>query len=93
METKHTPGPWNINGQDLPNMPETGGVSVFASGEVIATAYRKSDARLIAVAPEMLEAVKALLEFDLEGADDGWTYQRRAAIQKLKRVIAKAKGK
>jgi len=64
IEVKHTPGPWIVD-EDMSN-------DVMAGGELLATAYPmkrddlpgswKANAALIAAAPELLEALKALLD-------------------------------
>ena len=63
----YTPGPWMINGKDeiIKGYEITDTVSSQAhdgdeASEYIATAYDMHNARLIAAAPEMLEALIAL---------------------------------
>lgn len=85
MESKHTPGPW----KPLSSMDG----HVEAECGLIAKAYRYSidsdelpveaNARLIAAAPEMLEALRALIEP---------TYSRKTAERKARAAIAKATG-
>ena len=66
-DTKHTPGPWAVDDHDY-------GVEVFRAqpmpgggrGEGICAVYgwgamRDADARLIAAAPELLEALESML--------------------------------
>jgi len=59
--TKHTPGPWIIPGTD-------GGDYVICRRErngkrrTLAHAYMEADARLIAAAPQMLEALRSALD-------------------------------
>lgn len=57
--TKHTPGPWEYR-----KMPQSGYI-VFQTWDVPTAGYVKTgaDARLIAAAPEMLEALKECAEY------------------------------
>ncbi len=79
---QHTPGPWSLNEKaahpwvvecpsDIPGHP----------GTVCEVSYRPN-ARLIAAAPELLEA----LEFVIRGVPDTWD-----GVQKARAAIAKAK--
>lgn len=90
MESKHTPGPWDYDGQDAI------GFEVFTrdeSGEVsdsVGYVSTEEDARLIAAAPELLEALQmgvALIRGDAVGAEwkEGcadFVTSARAAISK-----------
>lgn len=97
-DTKHTPGPWAVDDHDY-------GVEVFRAqpmpgggrGEGVCAVYgwgamRDADARLIAAAPELLEALKrALRWFDgdfpyghEEAEREGATEAARAAIEKAR---------
>lgn len=80
---KHTPGPWNTQAK----LDGTYGVGM---GQVSYASNIKKfeDARLIACAPELLEAVKGLLDYvPADGGSDNRTL--RADIKAL---IAKAGG-
>lgn len=59
-ETKHTPGPWRfVRGYDNSNAVITGeGYGLECVALVKSTSCPQSDARLIAAAPELLEALK-----------------------------------
>lgn len=99
MTTKHTPGPWK-HGKTL-------GVINGADGSLVATTgYRvtavpdgqecedDANARLIAAAPEMLEALKAFIERGTKLAGfpasyDPWVGEIVAA----RAIIARAEGK
>jgi hypothetical protein len=72
-EPKHTPGTWNVSGIPL------GRPSVIGDMD-----EAMANARLIAAAPDMLEAMEVALEFMPEKAT--------IAIEKIKSAIAKAKG-
>lgn len=59
-ETKHTPGPWMVAGQGDGNKQ----LPISADGKIIAAVRDQgsfSDARLIAAAPDLLEALKTLV--------------------------------
>jgi len=62
MTTQHTPGPWRIGdaGFTVFGPPKSG-----ALPETIAPVKNRANARLIAAAPELLEALEALLNRDL----------------------------
>jgi len=90
MDAKHTPGPWNIyfNSQDdfvirkmFPDGQESHSIAHCHSGA--------DNARLIAAAPELLEALQALIDMDV-------AYQRgpkvNQAVENARAAIAKATG-
>lgn len=84
--SKHTPGPWEFRKDD--------GWTLFADGESImgsATYYpwvpsREADWRLIAAAPELLEALELVMKVCGFQRGDSPTFDRAFA------AIAKAKG-
>jgi hypothetical protein len=101
METKHTPGPWEWVGRDL---EQKGGeyktvigsevsCGTFCYGGSVDMTVSEADARLIAAAPELLEAL-ILLEHEMvesgnaQSRDYGW----KPAIEKTRAAIAKATG-
>lgn len=61
MENKHTPGPWEISGSSIWN-PETHRAIYASGGKPIHKRDEEgqANARLIAAAPELLEALEAL---------------------------------
>lgn len=67
MNTEHTPGPWRIgNGSfiisDHPAPGITGSDDVqYYGGHLICESVSQANARLIAAAPDLLEALKVLL--------------------------------
>lgn len=84
---RHTPGPWNV-GTTFPTMiwsgtDETAAISVCAT-------RTKEDARLIAAAPDMLAALKAIVIESGGKAipNDSLTVCRKRALA----AIAKAEG-
>lgn len=89
-ETRHTPGPWVVD-EGL-----HGSIGVWAGDRLIAgMEYRgeqpRKDATLIASAPELLEALRSLLEtmVGAEVRDDRLSVVELAA----RRAIAKAEGR
>lgn len=94
--SKYTPGPWHVAERD-----DDGDVlyTVEADNLPVAYIYRKAEreanARLIAAAPEMLEALKELTAWDLENLP-GEVSLGFSGIEKdialAKAAIAKATG-
>ncbi|MGZ9981521.1 hypothetical protein ACXXCT_08635 [Bordetella bronchiseptica] len=90
MTTRHTPGPWKCQ------LAKSGSGRLQVSGprgEQIAILWRSSkdtteaNARLIAAAPEMFEALSVLYAVAAEQLGDDW-----AAVTDAAAVIAKATG-
>lgn len=93
-ETKHTPGPWAISEHaelaclyvDVPGMTNMGGVATLYSG-CVDRAQLDANARLIAAAPDMLEALLSVAphvhrKFCLPDLCDDDCVRIRAAIAK-----------
>lgn len=84
--SKHTPGPWNVvEGRTQ------GSVEIFADQKAIAECWRRNDApteianaRLIAAAPDLLEALREMVVKAYE-----W---HPSHTEKARAVIAKAEG-
>lgn len=96
--TQHTPGPWVIDRNTIYN-PETKR-AIYASGEVAIKerdAIGQANARLIAAAPELLEALKALSGLEVKGHAliDRLQFSEtgRTLAKKIVEAIAKAEGK
>ena len=93
MKTKiddktHTPGPWNAHSpRRISAMWE---VTAGAPGFIMASVYREQDARLIAAAPDLLEAAKAIQVWMMRVPTDAASEQ---AYAKIVDAIAKAEGK
>ncbi len=102
---KHTPGPWRVisgtlgaveaaNGVQVANAEQTRPVRCAADHD-----ERKANARLIAAAPELLEALKGALEaleFAAGSHEGPITEQERtdsANLYRAHEAIAKAEGK
>lgn len=94
--SKHTPGPWS--GPYYDNHPGDRGWWVHNGLEgqdeyAVAVTFtgnpnQEADARLIAAAPDLLEACKLLMEYSgiIEERDGNW------ATEKARAAIAKAEG-
>ena len=94
-EVKHTPGPWGVN-QSADEGAWDIGTGEWQGdsygGLQIATAWgfygrAEADARLIAAAPELLQALEAMVAL-LDA--DGWSWPQQLADARA--AIAKAKG-
>ena len=94
-DTKHTPGPWKAN------FVISGAAYIFGGDRNFARVFnewqdeanREANARLIAAAPELLEALESIAEFwnrdQNEKAMIGACWH---AIETAEAAIAKAKG-
>ncbi len=89
----HTPGPWLVS--------ET--FAIGPAGEVVACTpnnhpRREANARLIAAAPELLEALEGLLKdyiqvfSDHPAIEPDWNPEDSALVKRARAAIAKAKG-
>lgn len=93
--SKHTPGPWIadqlVDGYDIHAAETRFRVATASDPEMVWGAIgREEDARLIAAAPELLEALEKIVRM-FEGADDTvWAVEDYH--QKARAAIAKAKG-
>lgn len=101
MEPKHTPGPWTSS------TPEGFEGFVYIDGQetksgFVAVVYntrdeeRLANVRLLKTAPELLEALKGLLEHYVslvESGDAGfWNPEKEAEVKASRSAIAKAIG-
>lgn len=96
MSAKYTPGPWETAGS---------GITVWSLDEMVAdcspedgeipTSERQANARLIASAPELLEALEATVlhvEMPLSGRDADWHEAGTDILNRARTAIAKARG-
>ncbi len=97
MSAKHTPGPWKFSAESID--PEWSVVTT-AGGSVIANVNDRHDqlanARLIAAAPDMLEALSKLMDLnDNSGPFGGEILEDRItrAWDAARAAIAKAEGR
>lgn len=92
-EAKHTPGPWRILPTSRPSqfLVVAGDDKMDRhNGDSFSLQFKTANARLIAAAPDMLEALKAI-----ESAYDteiGWQDQVARQIHAVRAAIAKATG-
>ncbi len=103
-KAEHTPGPWYIGLEDeyadgVPGIEIMFGKCPSAECELIAyisgngddlelTARDRHNARLIAAAPEMLEALINIIGW----VDESWSGSTKKDVEQALAVIAKAKG-
>lgn len=95
MSTKHTPGPWTMHprfddGAEVRALAPVAWCGVASthgasSSQVIDAAEARANARLIAAAPDLLEACERLLRWA------GWPHAEKD-IELARAAIAKAKG-
>lgn len=102
MEAKHTPGPWRVSADGVDVGSEDsfnpfGGCGCCGSPWLTADdpEVAKADARLIAAAPELLEACQAMIEWDDREQDHAVDFSActelcRVAFDKARAAIAKA---
>lgn len=89
----HTPGPWITNGY---SSPISGTITVyhkpFGLGDV-AEVHDINDARLIATAPELLQALEQMAEMWVSVCNSrGWEPEHMARYVKARAAIKKARG-
>ena len=91
--TQHTQGPWFSEPYYIAD--QLGGFAIYAGGKhaSIGRCDTGHDARLIAAAPELLEALKALLNDyqNVRQAND-WLMNDNIYVREAYDAIAKAKG-
>lgn len=98
MTTKHTPGNWTVgktggtvvSDQPLPNYSLNGGhdhVDYYGGHLIAESIWRAEDARLIAAAPELLEALEGLLAVSVDTSP-----AELLAMIAAREAIAKANG-
>ena len=88
-ESKWTPGPWRIDPcwDVLGNTDDGNGLVCAVTHDAVPVDEARANARLIAAAPSMYEALRRLvIEAELDGMDkrpgwDAWVSQGRAALR------------
>jgi hypothetical protein len=98
--SKHTPGPWSF--YDDSNNGKTNRVEIVAIGKTVARIYHSvpaedlPNARLIAAAPELLEALNAMINHYtslINSGDAGnWDPEEESEVIAARAAIAKAQG-
>lgn len=92
--TKHTPGPWAIS-QNNPRLVKHLSGPVLAECGPVNTEEAQANARLIAAAPELFDALNKLLsraEYHLDRSATHDGLMNVDAIVDARAVLAKAKG-
>ena len=94
--TKHTPGPWQyaFEGGTTAFITESDGSTIFCLRTTENTTAHKglaANARLIAAAPELLEALLVMLRDYMAVHGDG-DLEMQPAIYQAQKAIAKATG-
>lgn len=103
VTSKHTPGPWevfdDVEGCEFPGIDNAGESivlcgSIFDDGGIRGDTKeeRLANARLIAAAPDMLEAIEETLQSVVMNRLHDTIEISRDAIELLRAALAKAKG-
>ena len=79
---KHTPGPYPLKAEQVPNDGQAKYLVVTNQGNHFATTYDPTAARLIAAAPELLAALERIAELSYDSE----------ATRVAREAIAKARG-
>ena len=90
MTTKHTQGPWSHETHSMGQVvvvTDAAGTTI-ARMTLLSVKENEANARLIAVAPEMLEALEAIVFQVVQGK----VLERDACITQARAAIAKSKG-
>lgn len=96
-EANHTPGPWVASFTRLSEVRATNGAVIAKCQKLTDLTNLQANARLIAAAPELLDACMAMLEWDDREKDHAIDFNARmdlcrAAFDKARAAIAKATG-
>ena len=97
----HTPGPWTLHPTTIHpavrsvGTPDAGPRRICTVGSMNGNPVDKANARLIAAAPELLEACQAMIEWDDREQDHAVDFSARTelcrvAFDKARAAIAKA---
>jgi hypothetical protein len=92
----HTPGPWVVEG-DVASLPDDIGVSIVNrehdgnDWDVALVHSSEANANLIAAAPDMLQALRMLLQ--AYGPSSGWSQGARDAWEAAEAAVARAEGR
>ena len=91
--SKHTPGPWKAEGWESVVVNDTNGNTlVLMPGASYGLAAVKANARLIAAAPDLLAACKAVDDAWTGGENGDWRGALDRALGMARAAIAKAEG-
>ena len=89
-EAKHTTGPWNVPFREFTKIKAANGAHIATSHKLTNLVNLEANSRLIAAAPDLLDALKALTHsLDVEDLvhDD-----QRSSFAAARAAIAKATG-
>jgi hypothetical protein len=94
----HTPGPWSVEKErDFWNVTSVQGDIVGIEGLYRCDGSDEANARLIAAAPELLEALRYMLRRYVELVESGdagdWNPETETEVIEARAAIAKAEGK
>lgn len=98
MNTSHTPGPWFVPAPTYRTLYVEARIGngmlqeVASCGPTADPAQQAANARLIAAAPELLEALRGMLALDEEHHQRGHCDDVCAEVLKARAAIAKATG-
>jgi hypothetical protein len=85
----HTPGPWRASPfSSVVGCAITAQPDPKKNTQMVASTYTEADARLIAAAPDLLAAIRAIL-LDVDGANSIF----RPSVDLARSALAKAEGK
>ncbi len=92
-EAKHTPGPWGTDMVGWEVWTERGSDRIcIITAENVGRSEQGANARMIAAAPELLEALEGIVS-SLVDQDDEGLIEHAPQIEAARAAIAKAKGK
>lgn len=101
-EGKHTPGPWRVstcNGNHVlkdndNHKSKFHGTTIMVANcdyqQTSVGGSKQANARLIAAAPELLEAARAVLAWIEDHQDEQWRHDHEASAEMLRAALAKA---
>ena len=84
-ETKHTPGPWKVVKPLHGHATQYRCAQIGRDKDYTTLELKPEDARLIAAAPELLEACKAVMRLD-------YLHEHNALAKQVEAAIRKAQG-
>lgn len=87
MSTKHTPGPWFVDGMDIKSFSDPAHIRLAGVHGGRPRDEREANASLIAAAPELLKTLR-----HVEGALLDITCERTSILKGVRAAIAKAGG-
>lgn len=91
--SKHTPAPWRVIKKEYPVGYSEYEIAWSEDGELVCdVVYTEADARLIAAAPDLLEALQAV-QIDAVGIGSGENAISDKTREMVNAAIAKAEGK